>query len=117
MTKLPKNPQEKKHLSLERDTRNSYGENAKASRKNIPLRKQESRQVARRAGKAPLHAVTNASDIDQQDQQELAVLAAEKKYKLDAFKKQSDISLGTALERRRASPDETSRKNYGRRPV
>ena len=34
-----KSPQEKKRLSYERDRRNTYGENDKASRKSIPLRK------------------------------------------------------------------------------
>ena len=37
--KKRKTPQEKKLLSLKKDRRNSYGENAKASRKAIPLRK------------------------------------------------------------------------------
>jgi hypothetical protein len=43
--KSPKSPREKKALSYERDCRNGYGENAKASRKAIPKRKaQESRR-------------------------------------------------------------------------
>jgi hypothetical protein len=39
MTRAPKTPQQKKELSLQRDRRNTYGENDKASRKAIPLRK------------------------------------------------------------------------------
>lgn len=41
-------PQEKKHLSLKKDRRNVYGENAKASRKNIPRRKKGQRRAERR---------------------------------------------------------------------
>ena len=39
MSSNPKSPQDKKRLSYERDRRNAYGENAKASRKNIPRSK------------------------------------------------------------------------------
>ena len=39
MPRTPKSPQEKKTLSLKKDCRNVYGENAKSSRKNIPLQK------------------------------------------------------------------------------
>lgn len=34
-----KTPQEKKSLSYQKDRRNTYGENSKASRKDIPLSK------------------------------------------------------------------------------
>lgn len=37
--KPPKSPREKKALSYQRDCRNGYGENDKASRKAIPKRK------------------------------------------------------------------------------
>ena len=47
-----KSPQDKKNASLERDRRNTYGENAKSSRKNIPQSKQLSHQAERRATKA-----------------------------------------------------------------
>ena len=49
-----KSPQDKKNASLERDRRNTYGENAKSSRKNIPKSKQLSHQAERSAAKAPL---------------------------------------------------------------
>jgi hypothetical protein len=48
-SKPPRSPQDKKALSYARDCRNTYGENDKSSRKNIPLRKaQGSRQVRRK---------------------------------------------------------------------
>ncbi|HEX5183110.1 MAG TPA: hypothetical protein VFW19_08160 [Allosphingosinicella sp.] len=49
MRKKERSPQEKKALSYAKDRRNLYGENDKASRKLIPLRKaQESRQDRRK---------------------------------------------------------------------
>ena len=42
-----KTPQQKKRLSYEHDRRNSYGENQKSSRKNIPKSKQRSHQEER----------------------------------------------------------------------
>ncbi len=52
-----KSPQEKKQLSLERDRRNVYGENAKSSRKNIPKSKRLSQRSARKAANTPLQAI------------------------------------------------------------
>jgi hypothetical protein len=43
-----KTPQEKKALSLERDSRNSFRENDKASRKAIPARKRQRARAERR---------------------------------------------------------------------
>lgn len=43
-----KTPQEKKQLSLDRDRRNTYGENSKASRKLVPLKKAKSHRAERR---------------------------------------------------------------------
>jgi hypothetical protein len=51
--KTPRSPQEKKTLSYARDCRNTYGENNKASRKNIPKRKAtESRNSRRKTSQA-----------------------------------------------------------------
>jgi hypothetical protein len=44
-----KSPQQKKQLSYERDRRNDYGDNDKASRKNIPLQKRLRARAPRRA--------------------------------------------------------------------
>jgi hypothetical protein len=43
---VKRNPGEKKRLSYAKDCRNSYGENDKASRKLIPLRKAQQNRVA-----------------------------------------------------------------------
>lgn len=42
-----KTPQEKKRLSYEKDCRNNFGENSKASRKGIPLAKARSNRAER----------------------------------------------------------------------
>ena len=52
--KTRRSPQEKKALSYARDGRNLYGENHKAARKAIPLRKAKARRAVRRAGKIAL---------------------------------------------------------------
>lgn len=51
--KPPKSPPEKKALSLKKDCRNTYGENQKAARKAIPLRKaKENRRVRHKNNQA-----------------------------------------------------------------
>lgn len=47
MPRTPKSPQQKKRLSLTKDRRNTYGENAKSSRKNIARNKALSHQKVR----------------------------------------------------------------------
>jgi hypothetical protein len=49
-------PQEKKRLSYQRDGRNTYGENDKASRKAIPLRKRLRARAVRRKTREQLPA-------------------------------------------------------------
>ena len=56
-------PQEKKRLSYENDRRNTYGENDKASRKAIPLRKKLAIKSIRRADKVALLDAEAASEI------------------------------------------------------
>lgn len=49
--KTRRSPPEKKRLSRAKDRRNDYGENDKAARKAIPLRKRQANRMARRAGR------------------------------------------------------------------
>jgi hypothetical protein len=51
-----KTPQQKKRLSYQHDRRNTYGENQKSSRKNIPRSKQLSHQDERRSVRQALIA-------------------------------------------------------------
>lgn len=57
MARRPTSPQDKKRLSLAKDRRNTYGENAKAARKLIPLRKAKARRAVRRRGNAALDTI------------------------------------------------------------
>ena len=58
MSKPPKRktltPQQKKQLSLRKDRRERYGQNDKASRKLVPLRKAQAQRRVRRADKQML---------------------------------------------------------------
>lgn len=49
MSKRHRSPQEKKSLSYDRDRRDLYGENAKASRRIVPLRKAHLNRAHRKA--------------------------------------------------------------------
>ncbi len=60
--KRRRSPQEKKQLSYERDRRNEFGENDKASRKAIPLRKKLSNSKVRYAGKPLLAEESDKAD-------------------------------------------------------
>jgi hypothetical protein len=98
MSKL-KTPREKKLASLALDNRNVYGENAKASRKAIPLRKQLSHQSLRRAAKQPLAAM---GAIDRHDEDavvdlESTLLSDELQADRGRFRKRPDETLGAVL--------------------
>ena len=59
-----RSPQEKKALSYEKDHRNHYGENDKASRKAIPLRKRLVNRANRHDATRSLAAATGPADGD-----------------------------------------------------
>ena len=112
MSKL-KSPQDKKRLSLNRDGRNAYGENAKSSRKNIPLSKQLSHQATRKAvNQATLEVMKLSSEEQTADAEaDLRAIALEMERK--AFQKWPDASLGAKLIRKRTGqyPDRFSGKS------
>jgi hypothetical protein len=84
------NPQQKKQLSYERDCRNGYGENSKASRKGIPRRRARKHRQYRHAVK---QAVAVAIDLDEAD-------GAAKVVRRDGWQKVSDIPLAEHIRRR-----------------
>ncbi len=59
-----RSPPDKKRLSLARDCRNAYGENAKASRKAIPRFKAASNRRFRRRAAATLNLVASGAALD-----------------------------------------------------
>jgi hypothetical protein len=96
MSKI-KSPSEKKQVSLERDRRNTYGDNAKSSRKNIPKGKQRSHRAERRAANAPLHSIKGVVFEETAVQSELTSHIEAIKKRRNAFKKSPDQPLGLVL--------------------
>ncbi|HXH78679.1 hypothetical protein [Nocardioides sp.] len=90
-----KNPQDKKRLSLERDRRNTYGENDKASRKNIPRAKARVNRANRRAETVALEGALGAPDetLD-------AIVGRRRKV----WRKWTDAPLGSVLAIKRGEP-------------
>ena len=92
--KRDRSPQEKKALSYANDRRNAYGENNKAARKLIPLRKaQESRQGRRK--------VTQGLSVVSRVAGEVADLiessARHDVHRIGGWKKSPDASLGEVV--------------------
>ena len=89
-----KSPQEKKRLSLLKDRRNTYGENAKASRKGIARHKRDRTRTDRRLRNQPLREATGRRDPEVEEHVEVRRVAAPKSY----WKKVPDRPLGEVLE-------------------
>ena len=95
-----KTPQQKKRLSYEHDRRNTYGENQKSSRKNIPNSKQRSHQDERRSVRQTLIAAEGGIAEDVVDEAQSQALRTGPDKKLTAFRKSPDRALGEVVERR-----------------
>lgn len=98
MSKI-KIPQDKKRLSLLKDRRNSYGENSKSSRKNIPLSKQISSQRQRSQCQKFKALLNNEIDEDFSSEVEAAITTSYRQKRLDGFKKCADVPLKEHIER------------------
>jgi HTH-type transcriptional regulator/antitoxin HigA len=109
LTSRGKSPQVNKELSLQRDRRNTYGENAKSSRKNIPRSKQRSHQQMRYAANGPLQSIKGSVSEDFAIEVELKSRTNAIQKSRTQFKKHPDKPLGQVLERKRTSA-KTSRK-------
>lgn len=105
-------PPEKKRLSLAHDRRNTYGENAKSSRKNIARSKHLTQKAMRHAANIPLHALRGKIDDDAAVAAELQSRTSGIKKDRDRFQKRPDKPLGVVLERK-ASSGRGSRKAFG----
>jgi hypothetical protein len=93
---MTKTPQQKKHLSYAKDRRNTYGENSKSSRKNIPLSKALDIRAERHAQDQLLAKVTTSSNIDEL----VGIETSVKSVKPRQWKKLPDEPLGIVLKRR-----------------
>jgi hypothetical protein len=96
-----KSPREKKAVSLNRDRRNTYGENDKSSRKNIPLSKQHSHQAARRAANQPLAQLVETVDDEAAVEADVRVRVSTVEHRRKGFVKCPDEPLKAVLERRK----------------
>src|ERR1700761_813602 len=90
-----KSPQEKKALSYAKDRRNAYGENAKASRKAIPLRKAGENREDRRKVNQDLAALP---DLDEAAAALIESSARHEINRVGGWKKQADIPLAQFVE-------------------
>jgi hypothetical protein len=94
--KKVKSPQEKKALSYAKDRRNDYGENDKASRRIIPLRKAK----AHRSFRKKLSDILQKSLVVK-DSESLEIIENEvKSIRKDNWKKYPDGPLGKYVERK-----------------
>jgi hypothetical protein len=100
MSKI-KSPQLKKAMSYGQDRRNTFGENSKASRKNIPLGKARSLRAERRSATTSLRQLPNVLSEDVLTAAELSSTDKAKQQRLRGFKKTPDTPLLLVLERRR----------------
>lgn len=101
LMRRPKTPQEKKRLSLEKDRRNAYGENDKASRKAIPLAKAKVNRANRRGDAVSLTGAIGEPDTTIEAEVEDAVEGRRRK----AWRKWPDQRLGKVLDRKRGDLD------------
>lgn len=88
-----KTPQEKKALSYAKDRRNTYGENDKASRKLIPLRKARVNRVYR---KRVNEVLTQITDGESQDAEVLEGIV--RTIRRQEWKKTADEPLGAIVQ-------------------
>ncbi len=89
-----KTPQEKKELSYAKDCRNTYSENDKSSRKNIPLRKAKAHRSYRKKVNDILQTSLKNTDTESVEVIENTV----KSIRKDNWKKSSDMPLGELVE-------------------
>ncbi|MEV6275719.1 hypothetical protein [Nocardia sp. NPDC051832] len=87
---MRKTPQEKKRLSYAKDCRNEYGENDKASRKNIPRARARAHRANRHFDAQSLARAAGPVDVAWADHAEQEVRAHRRKV----FRKRRDIPLG-----------------------
>lgn len=93
-----KTPEEKKQLSLAKDRRNNYGENDKASRKAIPLRKALVNRANRHADRRVLSDATGANAAEVSESAELRLRGRRRKV----WRKWPDVTLGDHISQRKA---------------
>jgi hypothetical protein len=95
-----KNPEDKKRLSLARDRRNTFGENSKSSRKNIPRGKQRRHMDERRSVGEALGRLKGSVQEDEATGAELRAKTRITNSRRRGFRKRPDTPLGVVLAKR-----------------
>ncbi|MFI7001302.1 hypothetical protein [Nocardia sp. NPDC050175] len=85
-----RSPQEKKQLRYAKDRRNGYGENDKASRKNLPRKRARVHRANRHQAHADLQQATGPVDAESSDAAEVRLRGRRPKL----FQKHPDVPLG-----------------------
>jgi len=94
MSRVPKSPQEKKALSLRKDRRSIYGNNDKAARKAVPLRKAlESRRNRHKNNQA----VAGLLELDESKADVVESSARQDVYRAGGWAKGPDGPLGEVI--------------------
>ena len=101
MPRQPRSPPEKKRLSLKKDRRNSYGENDKSSRKNIPRSKALSHRKVRGKAASLEH---DWERIDEATAESRELTLVTPRLRKGRFRKSPDMPLEKILKGRRAKP-------------
>lgn len=107
-----KTPQEKKRLSLENDRRNSYGENDKASRKNVPRTKARVNRANRHVDQRILDGAVGVPDEELENAIEQDLLGRRRKV----WRKWPDQPLGKMLAKRAGKDDHLPEDPSDRNP-
>ena len=94
---MRRSPQEKKALSYARDRRNAFGQNDKASRKAIPLRKRLVNRANRHAARQQLSEAAGPVASERAERVEERVQGTKPK----TWRKWPDQPLGQILEQKR----------------
>lgn len=95
-TAARRSPQEKKQLSYDRDRRNSYGENDKASRKSIPRNKSRVNKANRRLDHEALQRSRGLRQPEAEDATEQRLRGRTRK----SWRKWPDSTLREVLQRK-----------------
>ncbi|MEV1116054.1 hypothetical protein AB0I91_13365 [Actinosynnema sp. NPDC049800] len=90
---MRKSPQEKKRLSYAKDRRNTYGENDKSSRKNIPRNKQLAHRADRHHADQALRSALGRADEASADHAEQVARDRRPSW----FRKHPDAPLGEVV--------------------
>ena len=111
--KTPKSPQDKKADSYAKDRRNTYGENDKSSRKNIPKSRALDHRRARRTATQPL--MTAKGRVSEAHADDVHTAATTKW--IPTFKKSPDTPLGDVVASKKGARPKGDKRKKPKAPA